>query len=340
MKHRSLLVLMLLLLPLIGGYVVARHNAAADREKIQERTLVAISDEKRDQSIFAKAESALRKIRRTKKSMSNALAEYYQTILYTSSTYGTYPAVSTYSQPAPYVYDGNLSTYYKETAPSTSDYAGVLILIDLGPTPPAISKWSVSYGGGQGGGNDATDCTISLLTSSDGVTFSGVPSTGFADQAGGTYTQSFTAETKRYWLIAGVNVETFDANGYVQIEEAYLYDTSGDVIGPPATAPTVTLVPTQTFDRMKNPIDALAWTSTNATSVSISASAGTSPGSVTPVAGGTVAIATPTVLTTYTATATGPGGTATASTDYPGDTSVATVPMSVNGVGCIDIQGA
>ena len=75
------------------------------------------------------------------------------------------------------------------------------------------------------------------------------------------------------------------------------------------SAPTVTLVPTNGCCSDVHPTDTLTWTSTNATTVDITASVGSSPGYVTPTSGGSVSI-TPGQAVTYTATATGPGGTA------------------------------
>ena len=157
--------------------------------------------------------------------MSSAALAYYYT---GGATMTASPAISAFTTAAPNLYDGAIG----DTATNNSVVQGTTgggnynfyAMIDLGPTPPAVTKFTA-----QRYGNAAGGMTLFYATStSSGYTQVG---TGLTDP--GPFTSTFAAITARYWLLTYRGGGNYPAT--IGMTDFRLYDAASSVILPPGT---------------------------------------------------------------------------------------------------------
>ena len=182
-------------------------------------------------------------------------------------------------------------------------------------TPTATTTYTATATGPGGTTQSSTVVSVTTSTPKPTITFSAQPSSIVARASSAL---SWTTTNATSVSIAGVG--TYGANGSVNVTPSSTTSYTATATGPGGTAASTTTVtvtssqnppPTISFNAQPNSItigatSVLSWTTTNATSVSISGLGNFPPNGSTNV--------TPTTTTTYNATAQGAGGTAKAST--------------------------
>jgi phosphatidylinositol-3-phosphatase len=190
-------------------------------------------------------------------------------------------------------------------------------------TPTATTTYTATATGPGGTTQSSTVVSVTTSAQKPTITFNAQPST---IAAGASSTLGWTTANATSVSIAGVGA--YGANGSVNVTPTSTTTYTATATGPGGTAASTTMVtvtisqpppPTISFNAQPNTINlggtsVLSWTTTNATSVSISGLGNFPPNGSTN--------ATPTTTTTYAATAQGAGGTAKASTTVTVQTNV------------------
>jgi hypothetical protein len=226
----ALTTFVMVLAVILGTY---RHNTLQiEKSQIQQ---VQIKKQNGQLMLLRQRQLAERKARhsKAKKYMSAALAYYYQTFIEGYPYSGSTPAASTFSVAAPLLYDGSpgdTSTGYVvdsngTLAPPNGNNGFGEALIDLGPSPPAITYWNYAA-------TTYTSSGANLYSSTNGTTWTIQDNENIGGSTPDSFESGNTNVVARYWLCAYV----IDAPEVVSLTDFRLWTNATTYVsGPPST---------------------------------------------------------------------------------------------------------